>query len=125
MQALADLAGLPKQVVNAMSVSVVVRRAHALKVLAALGSVTGQTWTLDNVKVALMPSFQDFHTLHQFDLAILSTASGVSFDIISMLLRDEPVPIKEARSVLQAASKQTGQHYTLDNVDVRLTEGGR
>jgi hypothetical protein len=123
MQDIADKAKVPKYVVDAMSVSVAVRRVHALKVLAALGDLTGQTWTLNNVKVALLPTFQNFHTIHQFDLTILSTTSGVSFDIIGMMLRDEPVPMKEARSVLQAASKQTGLHYTLDNVDVKLTEG--
>ena len=123
MQALADNAGLPKQVVDAMSVSVAVRRLHALKVLQALGELTGETWTLDTVRVALRPSFQDFHRLHQFDLAILSTASGVSFDIIGMMLRGEPVPMKEVKSVLRAASQQTGQHYTPDNVDVQLSEG--
>jgi len=52
-----------------------------------------------------------------------NTTSGVSFDRIRMMLRSEAVPMKEARSVLQAASKQTGQHYTLENVDVQLTEG--
>jgi hypothetical protein len=75
------------------------------------------------VKVALFPTFAALHTLHQFDLAILSTSSGISFDIISMMLRDEPVPMKEARSVLHAASQQTGQHYNVTNVDVKLTEG--
>lgn len=123
MQEIADLAGVPKQVVDAMSISTAVRRQHALSVLAALSEQTGQAWTLDNVKVALLPSFQDFHALHQFDLAILSTTSGVSFDLIRMMLRDEPIPVKEARSVLQAASKQTGQHYTVNNVDVQLLGG--
>jgi hypothetical protein len=125
MQAIAEKAGLPKQVVDAMSVSTAVRRVHATSVLEALSEHTGQTWTLDKVTVALRPTFQDFHTLHQFDLAILSTTSGVSFDIISMMLSSEPVPMKEAQSVLRAASKQTGLHYTLDNVDVKLTEGRR
>jgi hypothetical protein len=75
------------------------------------------------VKVALLPTFQNFHTIHQFDLAALSTTSGVSFDIIGMMLDNELVPMKEARSVLRAASHQTGQNYTVHNVDVKLTEG--
>ena|SRR2546429_356385 len=122
MQSIADHAGLPKHVVDAMSVSVAVRRMYAVKVLQALSDQTGQTWTLDNVKVALLPTFQNFHCLHQFDLAILSTVSGVSFDIIGMMLNNEPVPMKDARSVLQAASQQTGQRYTVTNVDVKLTD---
>jgi hypothetical protein len=120
MQALADKAGVPKQVVDHMAVSVAVRRMHASSVLAALGDLTGQTWTLDNVKVILLPTFADLHTLHQFDLAILSTTSGVSFDRISMLLRDEPVSMKEAGPILQAASQQTGHHYSLTNVDMKM-----
>lgn len=122
MQGIADTARVPKHIVDAMSVSVAVRRAHASSVLAALGDHTGQTWTLDNVQVALLPTFQNVHMLHQFDLVILSTASGVSFDLIAMMLRDEPVSMKEAKSVLKAASQQTGQTYTVRNVDVKLTE---
>ncbi len=122
MQAIADRAGVPKHVVDAVSVSVAVRHVDASSVLAALSEHTDQTWTLDNVKVALLPTFADFHSIHQFDLAILSTASGVSFDIISSMLSDEPVPMNQARLVLRAASKQAGQMYTLDNVDVKLTE---
>jgi hypothetical protein len=122
MQALAEKAGVPKEVVDAMSVSVAVRRGQATAVLAALSEITSQTWTLDTVKVAILPTFQEFHALHQFDLPILSSTSGVSFDLIRMMLRFEPVPAKEARRVLQAASQQTGQHYTLENVDVPLTD---
>jgi hypothetical protein len=122
MQGLADKAGLPKHAVDCMSVSVAVRREDALKILEALSEHTSQTWTLDMVKVALLPTFADFHSIHQFDLAILSTTSGVSFDTISMMLRGEPVPMKEARFVLMAASKQTGQHYRVTNIDVKLTE---
>jgi hypothetical protein len=39
-----------------------------------------------------------------------------------MMLRDEPVPMKEARLVLKAASLQASQKYTVHNVDVTLTE---
>ena len=122
MQGLADRARVPKDTVDAMAVSVAVRRMDALSVLAALSDLTSQTWTLDNVKVALLPTFADFHRIHQFDLAILSTTSGVSFDVISNMLRCEPVPMNQARLVLRAASKQAGQTYTLNNVDVKLPE---
>jgi hypothetical protein len=79
----------------------------------------GKKYSLETVRVAILPTFKDFHAIHNFDLAILSTTSGVSFDIISLMLRDEPVPEKEAASVLIAASKQTGQQYRLSNVDVK------
>ena len=123
MQEIADKAGFPKHVVDDMSASVAVRRWHATSVLAALSERTGETWTLSNVKVVVLPTFADLHSLHQFDLAILSTARGVSFDLIGMLLRDEAVSTREARAILQAASQQTRHHYTLNNVDVKLTEG--
>ena len=105
-----------------MSVSVAVRRVQASSVLAALSDQTGQTWTLDSVKVALLPTFQDLHTIYQFDLAILSTKSGVSFDTIGKMLDDEPVAKEEARLILLAASKQSGQNYTVSNVDVKLAK---
>jgi len=123
MQALADLAGVPKQVVDRMAVSVAVRRVHAIAVLAALSELTGQRWALDNVKVVLLPTFADLHALHQFDLAILSTTSGVSFDRLSLLLQDEPILMKEAGPILHAASQQTGLRYSLTNVDLKLTKG--
>ncbi len=123
MQHIAAKAGFSKQVMDAMAVSVAVCRAQATAVLAALSEQTGQTWTLDNVKVVLFPTFAGLHALHQFDLDMLSIASGVSFDIISRMLREEPVPMKQARLVLRAASKQVGQMwYTLDNVDVKTSE---
>ncbi|SRR5216110_1278905 len=122
MHSIAKRAGLPKQVIDTMAVSVAVRRWQAEKILVALSEHTGQTWTLENVRVALLPTFADFHSIHQFDLAILSTTSGVSFDIVSMMLRAEPVPTGEASLVLKAASAQTGQKYTVNNVDVRLAE---
>ena len=122
MQAIADKARVSKDIVDAMAVSVAVRRVDALSVLAALSEHTDQTWTLENVTVALLPTFKDFHSIHQFDLAILSTTSGVSFDIISSMLHDKPIPMKEAGLVLMAASKQTGQSYRLKNIDVKLAK---
>jgi hypothetical protein len=121
MQDISNNAGLSKQVIDAMSVSVAVKRVHAIKILAALSEHTGKTWTLNDVKIVLLPTFQDLHTLHQFDLEVISTTSGISFDIIGMMLRNEPVPVEEAKPVLRAASKQTGQTYTITNVDVKLT----
>ncbi len=50
MQAIAEKARLSKNIVDAMSVSVAVRRVQASAVLTALSDHTGQTWTLDNVR---------------------------------------------------------------------------
>ena len=97
-----------------MSVSVAVCRRHASAVLAALSEHT------DTVKVALLPTFKELNTIYQFDLAILSTVAGVSFDTIELMLNDEAVKEEEARLILRAASKQSRQVYTLNNVDVNL-----
>src|SRR5579859_6526973 len=82
MQALADLAGVPKDVVDAMSMSTAVKRRQATAVLAALSQHTGEIWNLDNVAVPLLPTFQDLHAFSRFDLSVLSIASGISFDTI-------------------------------------------
>ena len=123
MQAIADRACVRKSVVDAMSVSVAVRRRHAIQVLAALSKYTGDTWTLDNVQIALLHTFQELHAFHQFDLSVLSITSGISFDTIPMMLRGDTVRACEARPILQAASRQTRISYTFKNVDVQLTDG--
>ena len=124
LQEIANISGVHKSVVDAMFVSVIVRRADALKVLAVLSQYTGKMWSLNNVKIALMPTFQELHTAHPFDTAMLSMHAGVPFAIIDMMLSGHAVPMRDARLVLQMASRQTGQDYTLETVDVKLTEGG-
>ena len=111
-----------EEIAEAMLSLDMVHRIHARAVLAGLSEVTGVAWTLDNVKIALIPTFNDFHTLYQFDLELLSRQSGVSLVLINAMLRSEPIPQKVALAVLQAASQQTGQTYTLQNVDVNLEE---
>jgi hypothetical protein len=123
LQEIANISGMHKSVVDAMFVSVLVRRADALKVLAAFSQYTGKAWNLDNVKVALIPTFQELHTTHNFDLATLSTHSGVPLTTLDMLLNDQPIPTRDARLVLQMASRLTGQDYTLETVDIKLTDG--
>jgi hypothetical protein len=61
MQNLAKRAGVTKNVIDAMAVSVAVRRVEALAVLAALSDHTGQKYSLETVRVAILPTFKDFH----------------------------------------------------------------
>ena len=122
MQALADLAGVPKEVVDAMSVSTAVKRRQATAVLAALSQHIGEIWTLSNVNVALLPTFQDLHAFSCFDLSILSIASGISFDTIDKMVRDEPISEREARLILRAAHRQTRLYYKFRNVDVKRSD---
>src|SRR5579859_5864333 len=77
LQKIADISGVDKSIIDAMFVSLLVRRADALKALAALSQYTGITWSFDNVKIALLPTFQELHTAHHFDLAKLAMHAGV------------------------------------------------
>lgn len=117
---IANKVGLTKNVMDAMLMSIAIHQSDAKQILAAFSQHTGTAWTLDNVKVALLPTFKDLHAKHAFDLELLSTEAGVPFAIIDMMLYDEPVPKKEARLVLRVLTKETGQNYTFEDVDVQL-----
>jgi len=124
MQAIARSAGVSKEVVDAMSVSRAVHRGRAERVLAALSEYTHDTWTLENVQVAVLPLFQAFHALYHFDLTLLSILSGVAFDTVDRMLRGEPVTMYEARRIMQAATQQSRLCYKFCNVDVKLSDMG-
>jgi hypothetical protein len=124
LQKIAEMAGVSEDIINRMFTSVAIKREDAKKLLQAFSEYTQDKWSLDNVKIALFPTFADLHTLHQFDLNVLSTGSGVEYTVIDMMLANHPVPEAAARLVLQTASHLSGQHYTLDNVDVKLIEEG-
>jgi hypothetical protein len=85
LQAIANMAGVDKSIVDAMFVSLAVRHVDAEKVLVAFSEYTGQTWGLDNVKVTLLPTFADLLALHQFDLVRLATSAGVPYATLDMM----------------------------------------
>ena len=120
LQKLADMAKVHKSVVDAMFVSFSVHRAEAEKVLVAFSEYTHQAWSLNNVRVALMPTFADLHAKHSFDLATLSTGAGVPAHLIDMMLEAHPVPQQDAMLILQMASRLTGEISTLDTIDVPI-----
>jgi hypothetical protein len=124
MQEIADKAGVAKRVVDDMSLSIAVPRVNAEKVLTAFSQYMGQSYTLDTVKIALFPTFEEIHKKHNFDLATLAMHSGVPYAIVDMMLVNHPVPEKEARLVLQMASRLSEQIYRLEKVDVKLEGGG-
>ena len=99
-----------------------VRRADALKVLAAFSAYTKETWDLNNVQVALMPTFAELHAIHQFDLASLANGAIVPIATINMMLAGQPVTQRDASLVLQAASNLANEHLTIESVDVPLIE---
>lgn len=120
LQAIADMAGVQQSIVYDMFTSVVIHRSDALKILAAFSGYTGVNWTFDNVKVALLPTFQDICTAYKLDFVTLTTCADVPCAILDMMLSSEPVVERYARLVLEMVSKQIGQNYTLENVDVKL-----
>ncbi len=122
LRKLAYMAKVGKSVVDAMFVSFGVRRAEAEKVLVAFSEYTKQTWNLDNVRVALMPTFADLREKHQLDLARLVSGAGVPYTVIDMMLEGHAVSLQDALLVLQMTSRLTRGHYTLENVDVPIEE---
>lgn len=119
LQDIAHKANVHNFVVNAMFLND--RVSDAEKVLTAFSERTNTTYTLDNVQVSLLPTFKEIYERHHFDLATLSTGSSIPSAIIDMMLVDEPVPIQEARLVLQMASRLSRQNYSLETVDVRCS----
>jgi hypothetical protein len=69
-----------------------------------------------------MPTFADLHRLHKFDLAQLATDAGVPDAVVDRMLAFHPVAQQEAMLVLQMASRLTGEHYTLETVDIPQEE---
>ncbi len=57
--ALAEQAGVPFEVVEAMFVGDPVKRAFAVAVLKAFSQQVGDSWTLDNTRVPTLPESED------------------------------------------------------------------
>jgi hypothetical protein len=128
LQALAEMAKVEQGVVDAMFTTVAVHRTDALKVLAAFSEYTGVTWTLDNVKVALLPTFADIceqHKLNIHELTLqLDRVEELPFCTFDMMLENTPVLLKDASIVLDFISTLTKEHYSLENVDIPLLVEG-
>lgn len=122
LQTIANMAHVDKSIIEAMFVSVTIHRLDAEKILTAFSAYTGKTWTFDDMKIALHPTFEKIYTTHHLDFVTLATDTDVPHATIDMMLSGEPVSASDARLVLQTVTKQTGHHYTLENVDIQLTE---
>jgi hypothetical protein len=117
-----DQKGADVRVMLKMIEGKMVRRADAEKVLVAFSEYTKQAWSLDNVQVALMPTLADICATHSFDLASLATGAGVPFTVLDMMLAGQAVSPQDAMLVLQMTSHLTGEHYTLETVDIPQEE---
>jgi len=71
-------------------------------------------------------SFYDVCINHSFNsqkLREIATASGVSFAVIEAMCNGSPVARSDAEKVLAAFSQFVQSNWTLDNVDIPLTNG--
>jgi hypothetical protein len=117
-----DEKGADVRVMLKMIEGKMVPRADAEKVLVAFSEYTKQAWSLDNVQVALMPTFADLHRLHKFDLARLATDADLPYTVLDMMLAGHSVSLQDVRLVLQMASRLAGKQYTLETVDIPLDQ---
>jgi hypothetical protein len=120
--ALAERASVEKDVIGAMFLSNAVRRADAEKVLEAFSYMTGETYTLDNVQVALLPTFAELHAKHQFDLIRITRITGIPYATLDMMRARQKVTRHDALVILQMASYQAREDLNLENVDVPIFE---
>jgi hypothetical protein len=130
--ALAESAGVTKQIVDAMFVGTAVLQVDAERMLAALRAKTGAPWTLQNTGIPLLdeadlpgcrPSLLDIWTRYHFDIARLATLAEVSEQTIRAMLCYAPVSHAEAERVLASLSTVVKCPYSLELVYVTLEEG--
>jgi hypothetical protein len=124
LETIAQMAGTPKEIAESMFANRAVRRVDAEKVLAAFSEYTGDTWTLDNTTVSLMPTFAAICEKHHLDINALTLqldkVEEVPFCCFDMMLEYTPVLAVHAAMVLDIISTRIKQHYTLEHVDVAL-----
>ena len=118
LEEIAKNASVDISIIGKMFVHEVIHRVDAEKVLAAFSQYVKQTYTLENTRVALFPSFPEITVKHSLDLSTLA----IPYPSIEKLLVDEPISEQEAKDILLIISKETGQDYTLDNTDIRIEE---
>jgi hypothetical protein len=68
----------------------------------------------------LSPTFADICTHHNLDFPELATLTDISYAILDKMFYGIPVSERDASLVLGIVSLETGQKYSLDNVDVVL-----
>jgi len=121
LSVIAQMAGIDPSIVTAMYRGGAVRRGDATKIVQALSDYTEAKWTLDNMLLALLPTFAEILGLHKnLDLTKVASIAGVAYALLEMMTVYEPVPENEARYVLSALSQETGNNYSLDTVDIAI-----
>ena len=137
LHTLANMANVSKSIVEKIFLHEPVTRVDAIKVIVALSTLTGETWTLSNMdiplldagQVALIPTFRELCTIYRFDdttLWMIAKRAGVSKSVVDVLYAGSPVAHDEAEQVLAALSLLAGNSWALDNTDISVinTEKG-
>ncbi len=127
---IAELAQVPRYVLNQMLMGEPVAPQDAEAVLRVINQHTGKQWTLSTVDIpvhptappaqATPPTLSELRDKHHFDIAKLAEMADVHEIVVLSMLRGTAVYPTQAGKVLRALSHMTGERYTLDNVRVPL-----
>ena len=66
------------------------------------------------------PTLADIRSQLYVDVSALAAGAGVSEAVLTKMLNREPVLRYQAELVLAALSDETGEHYSLETVDIVL-----
>ena len=66
------------------------------------------------------PKLGDIRSQQYVDVSALAASAGVSEAVLTKMLNREPVLRYQAELVLAALSDETGEHYSLETVDIVL-----
>lgn len=122
LQVIADLANVPREAIDAIFVGEIpVSRIYVERVCEFLSCALGQPVSIDTAAIPTKPTtFADLFLIYQFSPHFLGLRANVTWGTVEAMIDDEPVPKKAAEWVLAALSRETGQTYTLENVQVEL-----
>ena len=130
---IAEVADVPRYVLNEMLLGNPVARTDAEKVLSIISHYTGKAWTLETVAVPVLPealtmttthatkpTFQQLREQCHFDIVALAHQANVLPQMVYSMLLGQPVSRNDAAMVLKAYSEHVGSLYTLDTTAVPL-----
>ncbi len=127
---IAELADVPRYVLNQMLTGEPVAPQDAEDVLHVINQQTGKTWTLANTAIPVLPTtvpaparrptLSELRDKHHFDIRHLADKSGVHELVVLSMLRGTPVYPAQAAKVLRALSHLTGEQYSLETIRVPI-----
>jgi hypothetical protein len=136
MLRIAERAKVTKEVIDDMFLGNPVKRSDACSVLKVFSDTVGTTWTIDTVRVPVLPepkpertgprpSLLDLWTLYQFQPRVLAILASVPDKVVDDMICCHPVTRNDAKRVLDKLSTIIRQECTLETVSVPLLEEER